>query len=54
MTTEECSNKCKYAIKVLEQVANGKNVPLAKRIDACTYAIEVLCHQDSNNTPQNA
>ena len=54
MTTEECSNKCKYVIQVLEKVAKGGAVSLAERVDACTKAIEVLCHQDSNNAPQKA
>ncbi len=44
MTKQEQAKKCNYAIKVLNKVANGVDVPLAQRITACQYAIEVLCH----------
>jgi len=53
MTDKEQVRKCKSAIKVLEKIANGIDVPFATRITACQYAIEVLCRPDPNN-PTNA
>lgn len=53
MTEQEQAKKCKYAIKVLDKVANGVDVPLAQRILACQYAIEVLCRNpDTDGTEQ--
>lgn len=52
MTEQEQAKKCKYAIKVLNKVANGVNVPLATRILACQYTIEVLCHNPDTNGPE--
>ena len=52
MTKQEQAKKCNYAIKVLNKVANGVEAPLAQRILACQYTIEVLCHNPDTNGPE--
>ena len=47
MTQKERAEKCNIAIKVLDQVAKGINVPLATKMNACQNAIQALCQPDS-------
>ena len=48
MTNEESIEKVKLIKAVLEKIIRGEKVDLQERINACQYAIEVLCTDDSN------
>lgn len=48
MTNDESIEKIKFVKAVLEKVTRGEKVDLQERINACQYAIEVLCTDDSN------